>query len=145
MDPNNGFFSFSDESVTTGTGYLYQVWAINHQAEVLAYSGTDLAVPFDYVDGTLTSGDPVRAAHFNDLRQATNAGRAALAWTPLQFGTISPGAPISAANLTSLRTAIEALLEATRLSGFLWTDDPPIPGSTLIKLIHVMELRNALD
>jgi hypothetical protein len=44
-----------------------------------------------------------------------------------------------------LRTRIDAVRASAGLTSFSWTDDPLIPGMTVIKAIHILQLRNALS
>jgi hypothetical protein len=133
--------SFTDGTVSAGTGYLYQIAAIS-PAGTIAYSNIDLALPFVYSASTPTI---VRAADFLELRQAANAARAALGWPSVTFSTpIAAGMIIRAVDLTTLRTAVDQVRGAVGATPISYTDPTAAPQSTVIRGVHIQELRDGL-
>jgi len=70
------------------------------------------------------------------------------ALAPFTDPTLSSGAngtPIRAAHVTELRTAVNAWRSLAGLSPVVWTDSTLTPKVTVVKKIHVDELRTRLD
>ena len=101
-----------------------------------------------FTDHPLVAGTtPVRAVHFTELRERTDAlrvarGLAPFAWTDrvLTAGVT----PMRLAHLLELRRALEAAYGAAGRPAPRWTDPAPAVGATPIRAAHVMELRAAV-
>ncbi len=101
-----------------------------------------------FTDHPLVAGvTPVRAVHFTELRERTDALRVAwglgpFAWTDrvLTAGVT----PMRLAHLLELRWALEAAYDAAGRAAPRWTDPAPAAGATPIRAAHVMELRAAV-
>jgi YVTN family beta-propeller protein len=136
------FATFTDHGVASGTGYLYRVLA--HAAGVIAYSNVDLAVVIN-TDLLVTRSTPIRAAHVVQLRQAVNAGRAAIARVPLAFVDPAPaGIAVKRMHVLELRSAIDALRAAIGLAPIPWTDGTLTAGVSIVRAAHLVEARDAL-
>lgn len=130
-----------------------------------AYSGT-IVVNGDQTGGTNTIGvsgagtstlgftdDPlqpgvtgVKASHVSELRAAIDILRAryalpAATWTdqPLASGTV-----VKAVHLTELRVALAGALVAAGGIPPVWTPATVVPGSTVVTVAQVVELRTAV-
>jgi hypothetical protein len=136
----------NDTTVAAGTGYLYRIHAMSGSA-IIAYSNIDLAVPFAYTDATITAGSTtVKAAHFNELRQAANAARASLGLAPATFtGTISAGSLVLRIHLIEIRAAIDAVRAAVGMSAASYTDGTVTAGVTPIRAVHIQNVRTAVQ
>ncbi len=131
----------TDGGLTTGTGYLYRVDA-NSAAGWIASTPTDAAVPFTLTDPSLTAGTPIRAAHFNELRQIVNAERGALGWPPASFtNAITVGGIVRVLDVTELRSAIDRVHAAFRVPPAGYATDPTLTPGTVIKAAHIEEMR----
>ena len=92
---------------------------------------------------------PIRALHFRELRDRIDAvrGRARLPRFRWTDPVLAPGRPVGSVHLRELRRAIE---EAYSARGWAqsnrprYTDATVTPGVTVIKAVHVMELRAAI-
>lgn len=146
----NTFFtsstSYSDTAVTPGNGYVYQVAATSNTPSTLAFSNPDLAVCFSYTDSSFGVGATIKAVHFQQLRTAVNAARAALGWAPLSFpGTIATGEVVRRSHLVDLRAAVDAVRGGVGRGGVTYTDPTVSAGSTLIRVVHIHDLRGGLQ
>jgi hypothetical protein len=128
--------SLLDSSVSANTTYLYRVRAVNASAVASPYSNPDAATTIVFSEDTI-----VRAVHFTQLRTAVNAMRASAGLAALAGdATIATGMVIRASHLTALRTGLNEARAAIGLSTLAYTDTTP----TVVKLVHVQELRNGV-
>jgi IPT/TIG domain-containing protein/uncharacterized protein DUF1565 len=134
--------SYNDTTVTNGTGYLYQIYAIN--GGVVAYSNVNIAVPFNYTDASL-SGVLIKALHFTEPRQAANAARVALGWPAFNFSDPSlAGLIVQGNHLTDIRLRINEVRAAVGTSAVAFTDPTLVSGTIVIKAIHILQVRGGL-
>jgi hypothetical protein len=135
--------SYMDTSVATGTGYRYQILALDSCPVSLGYSNTELVVLFAWTDPSLSV---VKAAHFTELRSAVNAARAALGWGALTFsGTIAAGQAVLRSHLIDLRTAVDAARAGAGMASASYTDPTVTVNVTPIRALHILDLRAALQ
>jgi len=104
-----------------------------------------------FSDASLIAGaTPVRAIHFTELRTRINVlrrrfGLQTFAWTDVSL----VGVPVRAEHLQQLRQALHQAYAAAIDSGVsvsppVFTDDPAIPGQSIIRARHIEELRAAV-
>lgn len=135
--------AYVDTSATAGITYLYRVRAVDGAGTVSSYTNVDLATTIMFTDDPLTVGVTlVRAQHFNELRQSVNAvrttaGLAAASWTD----PILDGLVIKAVHLQELRDSLNAAITALGLGAPAYTDPSLTVGATVIKKVHIDELR----
>ena len=100
-----------------------------------------------FTDPTLTPrSSVVRAAHFTELRGAIDTLRArqALASFGWSDPSLAAGTTIKQAHLAELRAALAAIYAARGLASPAWTDATIAPAVTLVRAIHISELRAAV-
>ncbi|HKY21473.1 MAG TPA: RHS repeat-associated core domain-containing protein [Vicinamibacterales bacterium] len=107
-------------------------------------AGTPVTPCAGFTDSTLQPGvTPVRAVHVTELRTCVNAlrtqrGLSAATWTD---PTLVAGDTAKAAHILELRNALEAAYPVGTAPTY---QDPQLnPGSTVIKEIHITQLREA--
>lgn len=136
--------SFSDNTVSSGSAYLYRVRAVAASANFSPPSNVDLATAITFSDDPLAVGStPVKGQHLTELRQAVNAIRATAnlsvaSWTD----SLLAGVTIKAVHFQELRTNLDQALLAVGLTTSSYTD-PSLPGIA-IKKVHMAELRQAV-
>jgi hypothetical protein len=99
----------------------------------------------DFSVQTLSLNAPIQAIHITELRTRIDAQRTRFSLSPFNW-TDAPLArvPIRAIHVAELRTAIqEAYLGATRTPP-TFTDPTLTPGTSIIRVVHINELRNAV-
>jgi hypothetical protein len=134
--------SFLDTGRSPNTTYLYKVRARAANGSVTAFSILDPATTTLFTDAVLNSTVPVKAAHLTELHAAVNALRAAANLPAFAFTAVTPGATVSRVHLLDLRTALDAARFRFGLPPIAYTDPTIDPGSTVVKGIHFMQLRN---
>jgi hypothetical protein len=98
-------------------------------------------------DPTLTPlSSVVRAAHFTELRGAIDTlrsrqGLAAFGWSD---PGLAAGTAIKQIHLAELRSAVSAVYTARGLSAPVWTDPTIAPAVTVVRAVHITELRTAV-
>lgn len=138
--------NYTDLSVTGSVGYLYQVRAVCSSGGSSPPSNMDLATTMSFTDDPLTVGvTVVKAQHINELRTAVNAVRdtASLA----QAGWTDPSLQVAfvrAVHITELRQNLNQGLQAMGFMVPSYTDGTLSSGVTVVKKVHVEELRQAL-
>jgi subtilisin family serine protease len=121
-------YSHNSASVTGGSALLW----------------TLLGQPGTFTDDPLTPGVSfVRALHFAELRaridtQRVRRGLAAAAWTD---SNLTPAIAVRAVHVLEMRTAIAEAFQAADLTPPSFTDSPLEAGQTVIKVVHIAELR----
>ncbi|PYQ31945.1 MAG: hypothetical protein DMF56_02270 [Acidobacteria bacterium] len=137
---------YTDASVAAGTGYRYQILALDACPLSLGYSNPELVVPFSWTDPSLSPGAIVRANHLTELRNAVNAARAALGWAALTFnGTITPGQTVLRSHLIDIRTALDAVRTGAGMAAASYNDPTVTVNVTPIRAVHILDLRAALQ
>ena len=139
--------SFVDTSAAPNTAYLYRVQALDPAGSPGAYSAPDLATTIVFTDDPIVSGaTTIKAVHFDQLRQAVNAVRAAANLGAASFTDPTlPGITIKAVHILELRTNLDQARTALGLSALTYTDPTITAGTTIIKALHVTELRNGVE
>ncbi len=130
---------YVDTSVSAGTIYRYMVEYLSSGGGVAGTTNTDLARLTAFTnDGDLT-GIPIRAAHFNEIRDAANALRAAAGLSPL---TLTFSGVVQAAHVNQLRNAINEARTALNTNPYDWsvTVEPGAP----IRAFPIQQLRDAV-
>jgi subtilisin family serine protease len=124
-------YSHNSASVTDGSALLW----------------TLLGQPGTFTDDPLTPGVSfVRALHLIELRaridtQRVRRGLAAVAWTD---SNLTPAIAARAVHVLEMRTAIAEAFQAAGLTPPSFTDSPLEAGQTVIKAMHIAELRSAV-
>jgi len=135
--------SFTDTSVSNGTAYLYRVRAVGAGGVNSAFSNLALGAAFTFTDDPLTAGvTSVKAAHLQEVRQAVNAARAAAnlsaaTWTDASLTGVS----VKGVHVQELRDRLGEAIAALGIGVSGYTDATLAAGVTVIKKIHVAELR----
>jgi hypothetical protein len=139
--------SYTDMSVSAGATYLYKVRAIDASSRPSPFSAPDAATTILFTEDPLISGvTTVKAVHVSELRQAANAMRAAagLGATSFTDSVLTGGVLIRTTHLQEVRTALTQARAALGLSAISYTDPTLVAGTTVIKAVHVQELRNGM-
>jgi fibronectin type 3 domain-containing protein len=133
--------SFTDNSVSSNTSYLYRVRAVN-SAGTSTDSPSDLATTVIFTDDPLVARSTViKAVHLAELRTAVNAVRALAGLTSATFtDSATRGVVVKAVHINELRTVLDTALSALGLATGGYTDT--ITRGVVIKAIHFQELRN---
>lgn len=127
--------SFTNTGLPANHEYLYRVRANGPQP--LAYSNIDPATTFTFTDPLTT----IRAVHFTELRTIINALRADAGLAPFSYSSaVMPGTPVRAVHILEMRTALNQARVALGLPALTFTD----PTLTVIKAVHIQELRNGV-
>lgn len=136
--------TFYDHDRTPNTTYLYRVRALTSDGTPSENSGADLATTMDLTDSIFAGVTPVKAVHITELRSAVNLVRAAAGLAPFTFTDPSSldGKQVKAAHITELRTALVQARTALGLFTSAFTDPTLTAGSTKVKRLHIVELRN---
>jgi Fibronectin type III domain len=135
--------SYDDTSLNPGSTYLYRVRSVDTYAQVSVYGNLDYATAFVFTDSPLTAGStPIKAVHLTELRQAVNAvrltaGLSASTWTD---STLS-GVAVKKIHVQELRDSINQALQALGFSTPAFTDATLTAGTSVIKKLHIEELR----
>ena len=138
--------TFNDTTVTPGTAYVYRVRALDSFARASQLSAPDVATTILFDDDPLVPAvTRIKAAHITQLRQAANAlrttaGLSAFAFTDSTLFNLYA----KAIHLTELRTAIDEARATLGLPSMAYTDTPLLGGTTVVKAVHVQQLRNAV-
>lgn len=135
--------TFTDSSVTGGVTYLYKVRAVGPEENFSDYSDVNMATTIIFTDDPLTAGvTQIKAPHVTELRQAVNAVRVAANLTAASWTDSSlQGVAVKAVHISELRTNLNAALSALGFSAPPYTDPTLVFGTTVVKKIHVEELR----
>ena len=140
---NTASTSFSDSGLTSTTTYIYRVRAVDANGNYSDFSNTDIATTIVFTDDPLVAGTTiVQAQHITELRSAVNAVRAAAGLSAATWTDSSlTGVEIKAVHISELRSNLDAARSALGLSTGSYTD-ALTPGSTIVKAVHVSELRD---
>lgn len=136
--------SFTDSGLSSTTTYIYRVRAVDANGNYSDFSNTDIATTIVFTNDPLVAGVTlVEAQHITELRQAVNAVRAAAGLSAATWTDSSlTGVEIKAVHISELRSNLDAARSALGLSTASYTDSSLTPGSTLVKAVHVSELRD---
>ena len=135
--------SFTDSGLSSTTTYIYRVRSVDAQGNYSDFSNTDIATTIVFTDDPLVVGvTMIFKEHVIELRQAVNAVRAAAGLSAATWTDSSlTGVVVQAAHVSELRSNLDAALSLLGLSTGGYTDTLT-PGTTLIRAVHVTELRN---
>ncbi|HEV7242875.1 MAG TPA: hypothetical protein VGQ36_26855, partial [Thermoanaerobaculia bacterium] len=141
---SSGTTFLNDPTVSANTAYLYMVRSFNGLES--ADSNIDLATTVIFTDSSL-SGILIKSVHFTQLLTAVNAVRALAGQSAISFTAPAPasGVTVLGAHVTNLRNGLTPARSALSLPAQGFTDVPINAGSTLIKAIHINELRNGVQ
>jgi len=141
--------SFTDNAVTPGNAYLYNVTATASGSESAA-SNPDFATVYAFTDPTIIAGvTSPKKAHVDDLRSCVNAMRALAnlgnaTWTTDPTITVST-TTIKKAHIDELRSQINSVRVTLGFTGATFaTDGTLAAGTTLVKKAHIDEMRDAV-
>lgn len=138
---------FNDSSASANTAYRYKVRAVTGSVES-ADSNVDLATTVIFTDSTITTGVTfVKVVHFNELLTAVNAVRTLAGLGTIAFTSPAPGANVTVrgAHVTDLRNGLNAARSTLGLSALSYTDPTITAGTTIIKAVHVTDLRGGVQ
>jgi hypothetical protein len=135
--------TFGQSGLTAGVTYLYRVRAVDGYGTKSLDSAMDAATTIIFGEDPLVAGvTPIRAQHILELRTAANAFRAAAGLGSASFGAIVVGTtPIRASDINELRSAFAAARAALSMPALVLTDPTLVPGATVVRRLHVEELR----
>ena len=135
------FFDITN-GITANTAYLVKVRAISTGGSPSAYSATDLASTYLFTDHPIQAGVTMaKSAHWTELRTAINAVRQLAGLSPAMWtANVAAGQIITRTSVEELRNALDPARSALGLPAVAYTDYP-LPASTLIKALHILQLR----
>jgi hypothetical protein len=133
--------SFTYTSAIPGVLYYFAVSAYNAAGE--STKSTPVA---SFSDPVLSGATPVKAAHLNELRSGINAARLARGLLPVVWAepVVAGLTTVRASHLREMRTAIADVYSASGVAAPRFTDPSLTERVSLIKAVHVAELRTAL-
>ena len=136
--------SINDSGLSVNTTYFYKVKAVA-STTASDFSAVDPATTIAFTDDPIVAGSTkIKAAHLLELRSAINAIRVTLGLGAFSFvNALDPGTPVRASDITEIRTALIGVRSALGLTT-TFTDDPLVGSSTLIKAVHIEEIRQAI-
>ncbi len=144
---SSGTAFLNDPTVSANTSYLYLVRAVSVGGFESTNSNIDLATTVLFTDATLNvASTVVKTVHFTELLTAVNAVRALAGQPAIGFTSPVPafGAVALAAHMTDLRNGLTPARSALGLPAQGFTDVPVVGTSTVIKAVHINELRNGV-
>ena len=106
-----------------------------------------LTIAFTFTDDPLKAQSTlVQAAHFVELRAAIDSVRTALGLMPFAWtdATRTPSTGVLVVYVTELRTALNEAYQAVSRTAPTYTDPTVAAGLTVIKAVHLNELRAAV-
>ncbi len=139
--------NYLDTPLAAGATYVYKVKAIDSSSRQSSFSVPDAATTMFFTDDPLTATSTViKAAHVSELRQAVNAMRATAGLGAVSFNdpVLTGSVLVKAAHFEELRTALSQARAALALSVIGYTDATLVPGATVVRAVHVQELRIGL-
>jgi hypothetical protein len=152
VQPTTPTITYSDSTVANEKAYLYRVRAVDSNGNFSGYSSADLATAISFTDDPLISSaenqsaaTPIRAVHITQLRSAVNAVRVLANLSPFTWtNTVQAGSTIRAVDVQEMRTQLDQARSSLGLAAATYTNEPLSAGTTLIKKIHLEELRQAV-
>lgn len=131
---------YQDTTVSSNAGYIYKVRAVGGP-----YCAPDLVVVFTATDDPLQPGTRVKAVHLTELRTAIQAARTTAGIGPATYSrSVAPGTIVNASDVMEMRHAINAARTAAGAHNLAFTDAVLSSRSSLIKSVHIIDLRGAL-
>lgn len=136
--------SFTD-AVTSENAYVYKVRATDIAGSSI-YSAPDAAFTFTFADDPLLSNTVIKTTHVTELREAVNAIRATAGISAATFTDplLTIASPVRAVHFQELRTALNEGRTPLGLSSITFTDAAIVSGSTKVRAVHLVELRNGV-
>lgn len=137
--------SYTDLSVAPGTAYLYRVRA-TQGGTTGPYSASDSTAAVVFAE-TITAGvTRIKSSHFTELLSAVNALRALAGLGSISFTSPAPSSitTIRAAHVSTLRTGVTQAYASLGLSSPVFTDATLTTQSTVVKAVHLNQLRTAV-
>ncbi|HSP17649.1 MAG TPA: fibronectin type III domain-containing protein [Thermoanaerobaculia bacterium] len=136
--------SLVDNAVAANAAYEYEVQAVDTSNNASAFSAPDVTTTVAFSDDPLVPGTTAAAAHVTQLRNAVDAlltfgGLSTVSWTD----PAPAGLPIRAIHVEELRSNLTTALTTLGYTAPVFSDEPLQAGVTLIKRIHISELRSA--
>ncbi|HKO59184.1 MAG TPA: hypothetical protein VJ276_25180, partial [Thermoanaerobaculia bacterium] len=87
----------------------------------------------------------IKAVHISEARTAVNAMRAAAGFLALPADpTIAAGVQVRAQHMIELRFYLNEARVAVGLPSLGFTDPGPVPATTVVKAVHVQEVRDGV-
>jgi hypothetical protein len=129
--------------LSSATTYIYRVRSVDAGGNYSDFSNIDIATTIIFTDDPLVANSTlIKALHVTELRQAVNAVRAAadlgaVTWTDSSIS----GVDVKAVHVSELRTNLDDARNRLGLSTGNYTDTLT-PGTTVIKAVHISELRD---
>jgi hypothetical protein len=155
VPPNSPTINYTDTTVSAGSAYLYRVRAVDSSGNSSNYSGIDLATAVTFANDPLISSavdpinaTPIRAAHFNEMRDAVNAVRRLVDAQAAPFNWSDSSHPpqvggsIYVTHLNDLRTNLSNALFALGFPRPSYESPDPMVSQQPIRAIHVQQLRD---
>jgi hypothetical protein len=148
LSDNEPTTSYTDNSVSSVTAYLYRVKAVDSNNNTSPYSNLDLATAISFTDDTLNPQlTLVKAAHITELRQAVDAIRSTANLGAVNWGgsVTQYSTEIQATYIQDLRTNLNAALNALSFQPCSYTDNSlELLRQSYIKMDHINELRQCV-
>ncbi|HXQ71603.1 MAG TPA: galactose oxidase-like domain-containing protein [Pyrinomonadaceae bacterium] len=140
---NTASTSATDSGLSSTTTYIYRVRAVDANGNYSDFSNTDITTTIVFTDDPLVVNVTlIYAQHIVELRQAVNAVRAAAGLSAATWTDSSlTGVEVRAVHISELRSNLDGALSALGLSTGSYTDASLTPGTTVVKAVHVSELR----
>lgn len=136
--------TFTDNSVSSVTAYLYRVRAVGAGGGASPYSNIDVATAISFTDDTLDANlTTIKLNHFTELREAVNAVRATTSvgkfnqWE-VWYRSVTE---IKASHILGLRSKLDLALSTLNLPACSYTSiDVGLP----IQKVHIEQLRKCV-
>jgi len=137
---------YLDSSLSPNTTYVYRVHAIDAANNTSADSAPDAATTVLFTDDPLTAGKFTLMTYMNELRTAATAMSAAASAPSPTFTdpTLDSDTPVKAIHIVELRAIIDGARSAIGLPAITYTDPTITSGETVLKAVHLQELRDAV-
>jgi hypothetical protein len=137
------FTSTHTEPIPASTTWMYAVAARNESDTLGPMSAPDLATSVAFTDDPpVARFTRLKRAHVTELRNAVNAVRTFAGLTPFTFTDTTP-VFARAIHIAELRTALSQARSAIGMP-VTFTDPTLTPGQSVMRAVHVEELRNAV-
>jgi sugar lactone lactonase YvrE len=127
-------------------GSQYRAVATNAAGSTPSSAAT-LTVYQPFTDSVLTPGITlIRVVHITELRARIDAQRTRYGLSPFQWTDepLPPGTTATAVQITELRTALQEASTQAGQPPLIFTDSPIVPGNTIVRAVHIQELRDAV-
>ena len=135
---------FVDSTVSNGAVYEYCVTAVDLVGNQTAcgQQSRATATMFSFSDDPLAPNSTIASSHVTELRAAIGAARVFAELSPATWTDPSlAGFVVKATHLNELRDRLGEALAAIPRSALPYTDPVIDPGVTIIKSVHIEEIR----